>query len=619
MSYFLDVVSICPEAVALALAMALPPSRSLRTSATIEPESIEKWMTEARSRTISPESLHDGTWLLTAAEENLQSCQAMSGRSSLPSRSLTWGSCCSGSEGVRFCFDALNILAKKEGRQINFEHVFSCEANPDKIQWIAAVNELAPTVMEGIEKSRYGSSCCELGGPIADSRSPCLFTDICTLGQEHAACAAHRKDASCPPVAATGQRQEDRVSDHGRVSDRGRLPEGHCFVPQVDILILGTSCKDMSRANPNKSRSSPVLLADSSKGGSAQTFRGMLAYTDAHSPSLIVFENVDTIDDRAGATSNLDILLAEMGNRGYESQVIMSDAAMMGLPAKRRRVYVVFLKIAGNPLLDFADRSMTAMLATLRAVMCSCLRSPCCATQVFLPQNDPAVISDLVARTKKRDKMKEAAKKTGQQAQSWLDQHLAFAKTLKYRWGQRTSQDLTENAWFQTLTEREQDVLRLARVQSPGLFFRDLSQSIARANVVTEHEGVAGHCLPTILPKMLLWCEQEGRVWLGREALMCQGFPVIPFLAAVEAAKRPQAWTPSEALMGDWAGNAMSLPVVLAILQSLFTALSWQEEEKSPEASMDAGRLRSRRRAINDKDRFAHCVPLPHFLFYLPG
>ena len=100
---------------------------------------------------------------------------------------------------------------------------------------------------------------------------------------------------------------------------------------------------------------------------------------------------------------------------------------------------------------------------------------------------------------------------------------------------------------------------------------------------------------------------------------MCQGFPVIPFLAAVEAAKRPQAWTPSEALMGDLAGNAMSFPVVLAILQSLFTALSWQEEEKSPEASMDAGRLRSRRRAINDKDRFAHCVPLPHFLFYLPG
>ena len=80
------------------------------------------------------------------------------------------------------------------------------------------------------------------------------------------------------------------------------------------------------------------------KGGSAQTFRGMLEYVQHHSPAIVVFENVDTIDDR-GATSNLDILLAEMGNRGYEHQVIMSDAALFGLPARRRRVYVLFLML----------------------------------------------------------------------------------------------------------------------------------------------------------------------------------------------------------------------------------------------------------------------------------
>ena len=36
-------------------------------------------------------------------------------------------------------------------------------------------------------------------------------------------------------------------------------------------------------------------------------------------------------------------------------------------------------------------------------------------------------------------------------------------------------------------------------------------------------------------------------------------------------------WTPSESLMQDLAGNAMALPVVLAIMQCAFIALSWRD------------------------------------------
>ena len=279
-----------------------------------------------------------------------------------------------------------------------------------------------------------------------------------------------------------------------------------------------------------------------------------------------------------------------MVNRGYESQVIMTDAAMLGLPARRRRVYIVFLKIAGNSLVEFGgSRSVSAMFTTLRAVMCSCLRSPCCATEIFLPISDEATMKELESRRSKRDKVNEAIKKSGPQAQTWMGQHLSFAKTLKFRWGTSIPDDLRENAWFQTFTEREKDALRLARVQSPQLIFRDLSQSVGRVNSKSEGED-GRHTLPTLLPKMLLWCEREGRVLLGREALMCQGFPVLPFLAALElqpqrpedasaaSADRPPAWYPSEALMADLAGNAMALPVVLAIIQSTCVALSWKEE-----------------------------------------
>ncbi|CAE7907967.1 SSRP1 [Symbiodinium sp. KB8] len=497
---------------------------------------------------------------------------------------------------------ALSLLARKLGSNVTFEHLFSCESNPEKMQWISAVTQLAGEVTASIaEDSSTGDRPPE----------PCLFCDICELGRPHAACAAHKGNG----VSHHGHGSENKIDE---VSDRDKLPEGHCYVPQVDILVLGTSCKDMSRANHPKSSArggsqnsqSLVLSMESSKGGSAQTFRGMLAYCEKNSPAIVIFENVDAIDDRQGGSSNLDILLAdamlsqEMGNRGYESQVIMTDAAMMGLPARRRRVYIVFLKIAGNSLVEFGgSRSVSSMFTTLRAVMCSCLRSPCCATKIFLPAKDPSTVAELENRRSKREKATEATKKGLPQPQTWMDQHLAFAKSLKFRWGQAIPENLRENAWFLILTEREKDALRLARVQNPALLFRDLSQSVARVNSNTANEE--GHILPTLLPKMLLWCEKEARIMLGREALMCQGFPALPFLAALDkqrpqagtsSADRPPAWYPGEILMADLAGNAMALPVVLAILQSTFVALSWKEE-----AADSPPRLR-RTRAIRDED-----------------
>ena len=48
---------------------------------------------------------------------------------------------------------------------------------------------------------------------------------------------------------------------------------------------------------------------------------------------------------------------------------------------------------------------------------------------------------------------------------------------------------------------------------------------------------------------------------------MCQGFLVLPLLSEHEAVKRPQACSPTEALMQDLAGNAMALPVRRACLR----------------------------------------------------
>ena len=79
--------------------------------------------------------------------------------------------------------------------------------------------------------------------------------------------------------------------------------------------FLATRHQDMSKANPAKP-SGLVLTGSASKGGSAQTFRGLLAYISTHRP-LVLFENVDNMEEsKTDKVSNLDVLLSETGSRG---------------------------------------------------------------------------------------------------------------------------------------------------------------------------------------------------------------------------------------------------------------------------------------------------------------
>ena len=78
-----------------------------------------------------------------------------------------------------------------------FKHLFSCEIVPAKQEWIMGAFEEG-NVEEG-----------------------CLFERAEDLGQEYAACVKH-----------------------------GRM----CRVPHADIVIAGTSCKDLSKAKSTKNK-----------------------------------------------------------------------------------------------------------------------------------------------------------------------------------------------------------------------------------------------------------------------------------------------------------------------------------------------------------------------------
>ena len=431
---------------------------------------------------------------------------------------------------------------------------------------------------------------------------PCVFCDITHMGGQLAKCVTHGSE---------------------------------CYVPSVDVLLVGTSCKDLSKANPNKAKQKNVLSQASSRGGSAQTFRGLLAYLDAQRPPLIVFENVDSLleaenSSQSGSSSNMEVLKREFENRGYQAQATVCEASKFGLPARRRRLYMFFVQMVGNNLVDFSKRPVCACFAQFRSFLATCMRDSPSLPEVLLPEEDAAVQAELFAR---EGKHRDPATMASVGSAEWPEAHMKFAQSLGVVWSKPAGPHLQNNPWYHTLNAREKNALPLLQAQMPAKLsmVRDLSQSIARANVQTWQEDVRRHVGPTLLSRMVLWLENHkdpgnGRIMLGREALVLQGFPARAFLNQLQqwrplqdmtvqgplagsvkakaptvttkpvvaaegsqdqdkrplagTTERPPAGFPTEALMADLAGNGMALPVLLAFLQSALACIEWKDAEQ---------------------------------------
>lgn len=284
----------------------------------------------------------------------------------------------------------------------------------------------------------------------------------------------------------------------------------------------------------------------------------------------------------------------------------MTDSVQFGVPAHRRRLYVWLIRAHGNPLVGLGskERPLDRVFQTFRDLSALCLRDAPCVKDVLYSASSKAVVAELAHRREKRQKQAEREKakqeKTDVVAEPkgdpWVESHMQFAAAHKLRWGHPAPQELSANPWFQLLTSREKDLLWLCQQQLPAYMFRDVSQTIGRANganserVCKDQPWLTGrHVAPTaLLPKQCLWIEDgpHSRLMLGQESLMLQGFPVLQFLKTLrkhnkEALSRgKEAWQPDQALMQDLAGNAMAFPVPLALLQAALCAVTWREEAR---------------------------------------
>lgn len=230
-------------------------------------------------------------------------------------------------------------------------------------------------------------------------------------------------------------------------------------------------------------------------------------------------------------------------------------------------------------MIDCTGRTMADTFATLRSLVQVCQRRPPSARNLLLQDDDPAVEQELVRRV-------SLGHITGDVSRSWITEHQHLYSQLRLSWGappphQRTAQ----SSWLSTLTplHRSTLILHQHRLVSSSLsatasgqhaqvanLMVDLNPSASRlsASTVDEHGGEISPC---ILPQQTLWLHiGNERLLLGREALLLQGYPI-------HRMARTMADLP-ERFLQDLAGNAVSLPVSLALVMASIHAISWKEE-----------------------------------------
>ena len=292
---------------------------------------------------VSSKHVLDGSLLESLAGEHLDNMKDLpsgnvtdTGLASghVPEVELTWGSICSGSEVVIFVFMAIRAAYAQLGINIIFKHMFSCEINAQKQSWIEGIfSELLLT-------------------------SGCLFERAEHMGQEFAKCVRH----NCL-----------------------------CRVPRVNLLFAGTSCKDFSKANPNKNKVQ-VLGKASSPGGSAQTLNGLLAYLSKQVLDLLIFENVDTLDEvseHQNETSGgkeqtpLQGICSAFHAAGLRVLRVLTDAVLFGMPQHRRRYYLVAVK-PFSTLFDVGLWPCEYAFKRCRELLGLCVKVPPCLTEVML-------------------------------------------------------------------------------------------------------------------------------------------------------------------------------------------------------------------------------------------
>ena len=405
---------------------------------------------------------------------------------------LTYATMCSGSDICSSSLAALSHALKRSNIEVSFSQRWACESDPVKQTWLRRLHR---------------------------STDICIFKDAKDMAGSsgHAACVTH----------------------------------GHsCPVQGVDCFLVGFSCKEFSRANTSSSASKAHLLKTGVGGSSVETYKCMMAHIEQYKPRFIIIENSDALCDGSDKEdANVNILMLALADFGYDSQAVILNTPLYGLPNRRPRTYIMAILQHGLSshvlCLDLYFKNFLLLLGRAQ-------RDPPSALDVLLPPDNEVVAEWLLTRQGKRTAGWESGS---------IDIHQRHYAAKGLRWGSLQPDTSTQRStWFGTLTAREKDCLVCSMHMYPEDEAFDISQSIYRvpkSSTLRSRQGVGFVVGPAILPRALVWWRKEARLQLGFESLMLAGFPI---------ARRPDLSRQfSNEQLQNLAGNCFSAMIITAI------------------------------------------------------
>ena len=504
-------------------------------------------MKKGQAETLTGKSFKDGSLLDELARKHVIAFKEVLPEHHKPlSGHQTWGSLCSGSEGAHFVTEAAeraigawNTASGQEA--LHLVQLFACESVASKRKWIHHVVNV-PRRAKG-------------------QKEICIFIDILQMGKRTAFCETHDKE---------------------------------CEIPDVTILFVSTSCKDL-RLLSSAMRKVAEPVVDMDTGGSGDTFAGFLAYLDNHTADVVIYENSDQmVDDHAAPLekTNEDVFNAKMSSRFFEGQNFIINCKMYGCPQSRRRFFAMYMRTAMG-IIDFSTRTVFDQIRTMTMLLQGCKRACPPARDLLLPDEDFALQAELLAMLEKPERITEKPR--------WRVEHQKEYAKVSARWGSDSPCQATKSSpWLPILNAYQRSLLTLNQhkvlgknarlytasgqhstasgqqpadsVQGPRkipCLMIDVRPSVGRLSTSTHDEYCQQEIAPCIVPDQRLWLHIETpRPMLGREAMLFQGWPI----SSVQLVP----WMTDSFVYG-LAGNAVACPVLLALLMATLSAVSMRD------------------------------------------
>ena len=252
-------------------------------------------------------------------------------------RRHTFATLCSGSELPSVAIDIAQKVLKDNGIKHTFQQVYMCEIEPRKQKWC-------------MEAQPHEQVCC--------------FGDITHLHVGRAICARH---GNCT-----------------------------CVVRPADGLIVGVSCKDFARSNPNRwMQRGQVLSGDSSPGKSADTFWGLMRLLDSESgkTSWLIIENSDMLLEH-DASVDWGVMLEAIQARGFTVRALITNSVYFATPMHRRRSYLLCLNFVWRAH-TMQPSDSPAWKAEFLRVLSKCRMQPPSLLDVLLPADAEELVTEL--------------------------------------------------------------------------------------------------------------------------------------------------------------------------------------------------------------------------------